>query len=114
VKVVTDGQGYALYFSRALIPFAREAGSGNVAPQLHIGIYAYRRRFLLQYAGWPVSRLERTEKLEQLRVLERGEKILVLEAAAAWHGIDTAEQYAQFVQRVRARGLGGAGGPAGH
>jgi len=119
VKVVTDAEGRALYFSRALIPFARVAGAGNtglenVGPRLHIGIYAYRRRFLLEYASWPVSRLERTEKLEQLRALEHGEKILVLDAARAWHGIDTAEQYAQFVQRVKAGGPAGSGGRVGH
>jgi 3-deoxy-manno-octulosonate cytidylyltransferase (CMP-KDO synthetase) len=137
VKVVTDAAGRALYFSRAVIPYAREilhatggAGShgdlgmknphpgplpdyverekeGNVGPRLHVGVYAYRRGFLLAYASWAVSPLERTEKLEQLRALERGEKILVIEARKAWHGIDTAEQYAQFVKRVGAAASGG-------
>lgn len=103
VKVVTDSTGRALYFSRSLIPMPREPGPHNVAPRLHVGVYTYRRAFLLQYAAWPVSPLERTEKLEQLRVLERGHQILVLSAKAAWHGIDTPAQYAQFVQRFRAR-----------
>jgi 3-deoxy-manno-octulosonate cytidylyltransferase (CMP-KDO synthetase) len=109
VKVVTDAAGRALYFSRALIPFWREVGAGYVEPRLHIGVYAYRRGFLLEYASWAVSPLERTEKLEQLRALERGEKILVIEAKKAWHGIDTPGQYAEFVKRVGAEGGPGRG-----
>jgi 3-deoxy-manno-octulosonate cytidylyltransferase (CMP-KDO synthetase) len=109
VKVVTDAAGRALYFSRALIPHAREGGTHDVLPRLHIGIYAYRRQFILEYARWPVSPLEKTEKLEQLRALERGEKILVIEARKAWHGIDTPGQYAEFVKRVGAEGGPGRG-----
>lgn len=92
VKVVTDRNGYALYFSRAPIPWPRDA-MGSHAPIKafrHIGIYAYRAGFVARYAGWPVCPLETTEALEQLRVLWHGEKIAVLEAEQApAAGVDT-------------------------
>jgi len=105
VKVVTDGRGYALYFSRSPIPHPREAirvhGSLEAALakdesllarfRKHTGLYVYRRAFLLEYSKWPQSELERTESLEQLRMLERGAKIRVAEAAAPSHGVDTPE-----------------------
>lgn len=100
VKVVTDSHGRALYFSRAPIPFPRD--STHVAPtayHLHLGIYAYRRPFLLEFASWPPTRLEQTEKLEQLRALEHGRSIFVLNVNRAAHGIDTPQQYADFVER---------------
>ena len=101
VKVVTGVDGRAVYFSRWPIPFHRDATStANAAYYLHLGIYAYRRRFLLQFAGWPPTPLELTEKLEQLRALEHGRSIHVLTVNRATHGIDTPEQYAAFVQRV--------------
>lgn len=97
VKVVTDAQGYALYFSRAPIPWHR-ASFGQAGPGLpedfpwlrHIGIYAYSAGFLRDYVRWPASRLEAVEALEQLRILWRGERIRVLpvdEAPEA--GVDT-------------------------
>jgi 3-deoxy-manno-octulosonate cytidylyltransferase (CMP-KDO synthetase) len=103
VKVVTDKKGNALYFSRSPIPFPREAviefGSLEAAlkadPQLlsafrkHNGLYAYRREFLLRYTELAPSPLERTEMLEQLRILEFGEVIKVVETAEASLGIDT-------------------------
>lgn len=112
VKVVTDERGYALYFSRAPVPFPRDAalhhGSLQAAlandPTLlkgfrkHTGLYVYRRAFLLEYARWPQSPLERAESLEQLRILERGAKIKVVEAASPSIGVDTPEDLA----RVRA------------
>lgn len=92
VKVVTDRSGYALYFSRAPIPWPRDA-MGSHAPIKafrHIGLYAYRAGFVARYAAWPACPLETTEALEQLRVLWHGEKIAVLEAEQApAAGVDT-------------------------
>jgi 3-deoxy-manno-octulosonate cytidylyltransferase (CMP-KDO synthetase) len=102
VKVVAGLDGRAIYFSRSPVPFWRDRSAG---PQptyyLHLGIYAYRREFLLQFAGWPPTPLEQAEKLEQLRALEHGRSIHVLSVARATHGIDTPEQYAAFVRRQR-------------
>lgn len=107
VKVVFDHSGRALYFSRSPIPHAREWNDTLLTgePPLfyqHLGIYAYRRQFLLDLAIKPSSRLEQTEKLEQLRVLEAGHSIGVgvVEHAAA--GIDTADDYRAFVNRMLA------------
>lgn len=108
VKVVTDRQGTALYFSRSLIPYPRDAG-GVADPAgdwlLHVGIYAYRRDFLLRYATLAPSRLEEAEKLEQLRALENGCRIVVGLIDHAGVGIDTPEDYEAFCRRI-----GGAGG----
>jgi 3-deoxy-manno-octulosonate cytidylyltransferase (CMP-KDO synthetase) len=102
VKVVTTSAGRALYFSRSLIPFRRDPTSPQTpAYQLHLGIYAYRRDFLLKFAAWEPTRLEQTEKLEQLRALEHGASIYVLPVERAAHGIDTPQQYAEFVARTR-------------
>ena len=101
VKVVIGLDGRAIYFSRSAIPFRRDpTGLANATYYLHLGIYAYRRPFLLQFAGWPPTPLEQTEKLEQLRALEHGRSIYVLKVSRATHGIDTPEQYAEFVKRV--------------
>ena len=104
VKVVLDGADYAVYFSRSPIPYPRDAvkrhgGSPEVAlenePELfklfrkHTGLYVYRRDVLLEFTKWPVSRLEQIEALEQLRALEHGIKIKVVEACAASTGVDT-------------------------
>ena len=78
VKVVTDQHGYALYFSRSLIPHPRRGEQATAFA--HIGLYAYRKDFLLRFASMPPGRLERIEALEQLRVLENGERILVIPA----------------------------------
>ena len=100
VKVVVDLNGRAMYFSRAPIPFRREAHfAENAAYYLHLGIYAYRRDFLLKFAGWPQTACEKTEKLEQLRALEHGASIYVLKTPRATHGIDTPGQYEAFVKR---------------
>ncbi len=102
VKVVMDENDRALYFSRSPIPCRRDTDFvDNAAYHLHLGIYAYRRSFLLTYAGWEPSRLEKTEKLEQLRALEHGRSIFVLKIDRATHGIDTPEQYADFVRRYK-------------
>jgi 3-deoxy-manno-octulosonate cytidylyltransferase (CMP-KDO synthetase) len=103
VKVVTDERGYALYFSRAPVPYPREAARayGSLAAALevepalltlfrkHTGLYVYRREFLLQYAQWPPAAHERTEALEQLRILERGARIRVVEVDEPSIGVDT-------------------------
>ena len=93
----------AIYFSRSPIPYDRDKGGiGPAANYLrHIGIYAYRKGFLLQLATLPQTPLERTEKLEQLRVLENGHAILVGTVEHTAEGIDTPQQYAAFVQRYR-------------
>jgi 3-deoxy-manno-octulosonate cytidylyltransferase (CMP-KDO synthetase) len=102
VKVVTALDGRAIYFSRSIVPFWRDrATGGQPAYYLHLGIYAYRREFLLQFSSWPPTFLESTEKLEQLRALEHGRSIYVLRVDRATHGIDTAEQYDAFVRRQR-------------
>lgn len=106
VKVVCDASGTALYFSRAPIP-----GRGHGAPPMraadlparrHIGVYAFRPEALARCAALPPSRLEQAESLEQLRWLEAGERIRVVAATRAPAGIDTAEDYAAFVERQRA------------
>ena len=79
VKVVTDQQGYALYFSRSLMPYPRNKPEGFKVFK-HVGIYAYRRNFLLKYAALAPTPLEKAESLEQLRALENGYKIKVLES----------------------------------
>lgn len=100
VKVAIDQAGRAMYFSRAPIPFRRDAtASVNTAYHLHLGIYAYRRDFLLRFASWPPTPCEITEKLEQLRALEHGCSIFVLRVRRATHGIDTPQQYAEFVRK---------------
>jgi 3-deoxy-manno-octulosonate cytidylyltransferase (CMP-KDO synthetase) len=103
VKVVVDAKGRALYFSRCAVPFDRAAnGIGSVGNYLrHIGIYGYRKDFLLKYAGMPASRLEQSEKLEQLRALENGFSILTGEVRHICEGIDTEAQYEAFVERYR-------------
>ncbi len=117
VKVAIAADGHAVYFSRSPIPYYRN-GVAQTAPHpaspqtagerrsdaayyLHFGIYAYRRRFLLEYASWQPTPLEQAEKLEQLRALEHGKSIYVLKISRAIHGIDTPEQYEAFVKRYK-------------
>lgn len=97
VKVVRDARGRALYFSRAPIPFPRDAPAPAGAFR-HIGLYAYRAGFVARYCGWPPCPLEAIEQLEQLRVLWHGERIAVVEAEdAPPAGVDTLED----LERVR-------------
>ena len=95
--------GRAIYFSRLPIPYDREnAGVGNVKQYLrHIGIYAYRKKFLQEITALPQTPLEKTEKLEQLRAIENGYSILVGKVKHTCDGIDTPEQYAEFVKRYK-------------
>ena len=109
VKLVRDVHGRAMYFSRSLIPLDRDAGGVSAKPQAaywkHPGLYAYRRSFLLDvYPTLSPTPLEEMEKLEQLRVLEHGHAIAVIEADAPEPGIDTPEQYAAFVKRYEIGG----------
>jgi len=102
VKVATDREGHALYFSRAPIPWPRDAMADKISVPIkafrHIGLYAYRAGFVARYAAWPACPLETTEALEQLRVLWHGEKIAVLEAdQAPPAGVDTPDD----LERVR-------------
>jgi 3-deoxy-manno-octulosonate cytidylyltransferase (CMP-KDO synthetase) len=111
VKVVTDARGRALYFSRSPVPYPRDAVRRHetlaaalaAEPALlqtfrkHTGLYVYRRAFLLEYTRWPQSTLERAESLEQLRALERGAVIKVVEADSPSIGVDTE----QDLERVR-------------
>jgi 3-deoxy-manno-octulosonate cytidylyltransferase (CMP-KDO synthetase) len=89
VKVVTDFSGDAIYFSRCPIPFARDGGPARHFK--HIGLYVYTRQFLMDYSGLRVGPLERTERLEQLRALENGYKIRVVETTYDSIGVDTPE-----------------------
>lgn len=112
VKVATNDDDYALYFSRAAIPFPRRqvmehgdlaaaAASGNGSLSVfrkHTGLYVYRREYLLRFAKLPPSKLERIEMLEQLRALENGGRIRVIKVAGRSIGVDTWEDY----ERVRA------------
>jgi 3-deoxy-manno-octulosonate cytidylyltransferase (CMP-KDO synthetase) len=93
VKVVTDLQGRALYFSRLPVPFVRDeqAGAARVTRFKHIGLYVYRRELLLKYSDLPVGPLEQSERLEQLRALENGHSIRVVETEYDSLGVDTPE-----------------------
>jgi len=103
VKVAITLDGRAMYFSRSVIPHQRDATTmSRPAYYLHLGIYAYRRDFLLQYTAWPPTPCELAEKLEQLRALEHGAAIHVVKVERASHGIDTPEQYEDFVRRFLA------------
>lgn len=95
VKVVRDSFGYALYFSRASIPFHRDHPFELPHTDVfrHIGLYVFERRTLLELTKSPVSELESTEKLEQLRWLERGQKIMTAQMDVKSFGIDTKEDY---------------------
>jgi 3-deoxy-manno-octulosonate cytidylyltransferase (CMP-KDO synthetase) len=90
VKVVTGLTGDALYFSRSPIPCDRD-GDASPARFRHLGVYGYRRKFLLDFVKWKQTPLEKSEKLEQLRALEHGAKIRVIKTKATGPGVDTAE-----------------------
>ncbi|MCZ8228562.1 3-deoxy-manno-octulosonate cytidylyltransferase [Flavobacterium sp.] len=90
VKVVVDQNGFALYFSRSVIPYPREINLG-VRYMQHIGIYAFRKQALLDFYSLPMKSLEASEKLEQLRYLEFGKRIKMVETTHVGIGIDTVE-----------------------
>lgn len=107
VKVVRDARGDALYFSRAPIPSGAHARSGAAANSAlmrrHVGVYAFRPRALAQFCDLPIGALEAQENLEQLRWLEAGERLRVLDIAHAPLGIDTRAEYDAFIARCKAR-----------
>jgi 3-deoxy-manno-octulosonate cytidylyltransferase (CMP-KDO synthetase) len=115
VKVITDHQNRALYFSRQPLPFRPEpcGASGDAGkkaggdPSLkgyfkHIGLYCYRKRFLQKFAGMKQGFLEKTEKLEQLRVLENGYRIVVALTKQESHGVDTPEDLEKVIGLLKA------------
>lgn len=106
VKVITDENNFALYFSRLPIPYFRD-GRFIPLPVLyqHLGVYVYRREQLLQFITWKPSLLENAEKLEQLRILSRGYKIKVVSAAATSPGVDTANDIETVEKILKERGL---------
>ena len=104
VKVVMDQNQQALYFSRSPIPFPRAQEKVDFSGQtpshyLHLGLYVYRRDFLLKIPNLPPSRMEKLESLEQLRILDHGHRIKVGIVSASQGGIDTLQDYAAFVRR---------------
>src|SRR5579884_3010063 len=99
VKVVTDFHGKALYFSRATIPHDRDGSQPKYFK--HLGIYAYRKRWLDKFVALPESMLERTERLEQLRLLENGIPIYVAETAFDSIGVDTEEDFARVIKKLK-------------
>ena len=107
VKVVTDLHNNALFFSRSLIPFPRDVKEISIANEVlkkyqffrHIGIYGYRKDFLLKFVNMEQSYLEKIEKLEQLRALENGFKIKMIDANSSLIGIDTQEDYEEALKK---------------
>jgi len=110
VKVVTDRDGFALYFSRSPLPFFRDKwndlkdeafASGRLLCHKHVGIYVYRREFLIRYARMPQTHLECSEKLEQLRALENGCRIKVVETEHESIGVDSPADLEKVLDKLR-------------
>ena len=91
VKVTINLDNMALYFSRSLIPYLRSGQSTHCKIWRHLGVYLYQRNFLMEYSQWPRSNLERSEQLEQLRILENGESLLCVEAENEGVSVDLPE-----------------------
>ena len=106
VKVVCDKNNDALYFSRSVIPFKRNVESSKPTFR-HIGVYAFRKQALMDFTKWPMGELESTEMLEQLRYLENGISIRMVETTSESIGIDTPEDLdkARLFADEKARGL---------
>ena len=107
VKVVTDCDGYALYFSRSPIPYypAGEGKEHNSLGSRHIGIYVYKKEFLMKFVTLAPSPLEKRERLEQLRALENGYRIKMLSTKYDATGVDTPADLAQVVRRIKERNV---------
>jgi 3-deoxy-manno-octulosonate cytidylyltransferase (CMP-KDO synthetase) len=110
VKVVTDNTGNALYFSRSPLPFFRDKwhdlkdeafASGRMLCFKHIGLYVYRKEFLIRYAAMPQTFLELAEKLEQLRAIENGINIRVVETEFESLGVDTPDDLTKARERMK-------------
>ena len=113
VKVVTDQAGFALYFSRSPLPNFRDKwndlkdekfASGKLLCYKHVGLYVYQREFLLKYSRMAPTFLEMAEKLEQLRVLENGHRIKVVETEHETVGVDTPADLEKVLERLRKKG----------
>ena len=104
VKVITDQNNDAIYFSRSIIPFLRNQ-SEELKYYRHLGLYAYKAGFLKEFTSWPKSFLEKTEGLEQLRALEHGIKIRVLETKSKTMGVDIPEQIRIIESMMEAKGV---------
>lgn len=100
VKVVFDRHNFALYFSRSAIPFVRDENSKEQIHYKHIGLYGYTKDFLFTYKNLPESKLEKLEKLEQLRILENGYRIKVVETKFETYGVDTPEDLSRVRQYI--------------
>ncbi|MDQ6700292.1 MAG: 3-deoxy-manno-octulosonate cytidylyltransferase [Acidobacteriota bacterium] len=107
VKVVADRFQNAIYFSRSTIPFMRDVQDRNTAIYKHVGLYVYRRDFLLRYSELPVGPLEKAERLEQLRALENGFKIRVVETDYESLGVDTPADLDRVSRLFEASLIGG-------
>ncbi len=105
VKVVVDGQDWALYFSRALIPGLKAGRGAPAVWYKHLGIYGYRRQLLERFVSWAPSPLETTEGLEQLRALEHGVRIKVFDSPQDTSGVDTPEDLRRVEQVMKGAGL---------
>lgn len=103
VKVVTDKNDFAIYFSRSVIPYPRNLNMVNYYK--HVGIYGYKRDFVMEYAKMASTPLELSESLEQLRVLENGYKIKVLETPYKIIGVDTQEELERVREYITKNGL---------
>jgi 3-deoxy-manno-octulosonate cytidylyltransferase (CMP-KDO synthetase) len=102
VKLVTDNEGFALLFSRSCIPYKRNVEAAHDYWR-HIGVYAYRKEALMQFVRWPLGKLENIEKLEQLRYLENGIRIRMVETDFIGVGIDTPEDLLKAEQLLKDR-----------
>jgi 3-deoxy-manno-octulosonate cytidylyltransferase (CMP-KDO synthetase) len=109
VKVVTDRAGNAIYFSRSMIPYLREGG--GAAHYKHIGLYVYRRDFLLSYSQLEIGPLEQAERLEQLRAIENGYRIRVVETDYESLGVDTPADLERVKGLFEASALAGRSRP---
>ncbi len=103
VKVITDKKGYAIYFSRSVIPYPRKLDIQNYYK--HVGIYGYKRDFVIEYAKMEPTPLELSESLEQLRALENGYRIKVMETPYKILGVDTQEELEKVREYIREKKL---------
>lgn len=103
VKVITDKKGYALYFSRSVIPYPRKLDIQNYYK--HVGIYGYKRDFVVEYTKMEPTPLELSESLEQLRALENGYRIKVMETPYKIIGVDTQEELEKVREYIKENGL---------
>jgi len=103
VRVVIDKDGWALYFTRSVIPYLRDVPEQSAWPEhfpffKHVGIYAYRKEFLLEFTKWASGALEQAERLEQLRVLENGRKIFTVQTEYESFSVDTPQDLKKINQ----------------